>query len=112
MVSLYVIIVARVMVRTLGVVLTPSHITELFCDLIELKPSDTVFDPCCGTGGFLITAMHKMLKQAKPSEAYNIKADRIHGIEIRGNMLSLLLQQGYDFTEVMEQSNLKLKMTS
>ena len=75
--------------QTLGVVLTPSHITELFCDLIELKPSDTVFDPCCGTGGFLITAMHKMLKQAKPSEAYNIKADRIHGIEIRGNMFSI-----------------------
>lgn len=75
--------------QTLGVVLTPSHITELFCDLIEIKPTDTVFDPCCGTGGFLITAMNKMLEQAKPSEKEIIKAEKIHGIEIREDMFSI-----------------------
>lgn len=75
--------------QTLGVVLTPSHITELFCDLIEIKPTDIVFDPCCGTGGFLITAMNKMLEQAKPSEKEIIKAKRIHGIEIREDMFSI-----------------------
>lgn len=75
--------------QTLGVVLTPSHITELFCDLIDLKPEDVVFDPTCGTGGFLITAMHKMLEMADKSEAENIKRDRIHGIEIREDMFSI-----------------------
>ncbi|WP_279586257.1 N-6 DNA methylase [Campylobacter sp. US33a] len=40
--------------QTLGIVLTPTHITELFCDLVDLKASDKVLDPCCGTGGFLI----------------------------------------------------------
>lgn len=75
--------------QTLGVVLTPSHITELFCDLIELKPDDVVFDPTCGTGGFLITAMHKMLEQADKSEGEKIKKDRIHGIEIREDMFSI-----------------------
>jgi type I restriction-modification system DNA methylase subunit len=75
--------------QTLGVVLTPSHITELFCDLIDIKPTDIVFDPCCGTGGFLITAMNKMLEQAKPNEIETIKADRIHGIEIREDMFSI-----------------------
>ena len=75
--------------QTLGVVLTPSHITELFCDLIDLKPEDIVFDPTCGTGGFLITAMHKMLEQAEISEADKIKKDRIHGIEIREDMFSI-----------------------
>ncbi|MCI5165313.1 MAG: SAM-dependent DNA methyltransferase [Candidatus Electrothrix sp. GM3_4] len=74
--------------QTLGVVLTPSHITELFCDLIDIKPTDIVFDPCCGTGGFLVTAMNKMLNQAKPNEIETIKADRIHGIEIREDMFS------------------------
>ena len=24
--------------QTLGIVLTPKHITELFCDLVDLKP--------------------------------------------------------------------------
>ncbi|MCK5113608.1 MAG: N-6 DNA methylase [Phycisphaerae bacterium] len=75
--------------QTLGVVLTPSHITELFCDLIDLKPTDTVFDPCCGTGGFLITAMNKMLEQAKPTEKEIIRAEKIHGIEIREDMFSI-----------------------
>ena len=75
--------------QTLGVVLTPSHITEIFCDLVDLKPSDIVFDPCCGTGGFLVAAMHKMLEQAKPEEVETIKRDRIHGIEIREDMFSI-----------------------
>ena len=48
--------------QTLGIVLTPKHITELFCELAQLTPTDKVFDPCCGTAGFLIAAMHKMIK--------------------------------------------------
>lgn len=75
--------------QTLGVVLTPSHITDIFCDLVDLKPTDIVFDPCCGTGGFLISAMHKMLEQAKPEEVETIRRDRIHGIEIREDMFSI-----------------------
>lgn len=35
--------------QTLGIILTPKHITNLFCDLLDLKPTDRVFDPCCGT---------------------------------------------------------------
>ncbi|MCL2512879.1 MAG: SAM-dependent methyltransferase, partial [Oscillospiraceae bacterium] len=29
-----------------GLVLTPSHVTELFCDLVELQVTDVVYDPC------------------------------------------------------------------
>ena len=43
--------------QALGVVLTPRHITELFCELVDLKPTDVIFDPCCGTGGFLISGI-------------------------------------------------------
>jgi type I restriction enzyme M protein len=76
--------------QTLGVVLTPSHITELFCDLVEIEPGDIVFDPTCGTGGFLITAMHKMLEQVESEEEKEkIKRDGLHGIEIREDMFSI-----------------------
>ncbi len=76
--------------QTLGVVLTPKHITEIFCELIALKPTDMVFDPCCGTGGFLIAAMHKMIEKAtNDDEIKKIKKDRIHGIEIREDMFSI-----------------------
>lgn len=76
--------------QTLGVVLTPSHITELFCELAEVKPTDLVFDPCCGTGGFLISAMHHMLHGiTDKTERDNIKRNSLHGIEIRENMFSI-----------------------
>jgi len=75
--------------QTLGVVLTPKHITELFVELIDLKPSDIVFDPCCGTGGFLIAAMHKMLINAPPEKRRAIKKEQIHGMEIREDMFAI-----------------------
>lgn len=58
--------------QTLGIILTPKHITQLFCDLLDLKPDDIVFDPCCGTAGFLIAAMHNMLK--KPTTMFRKRA--------------------------------------
>lgn len=49
-----------------GIVLTPKHITELFCDIAEFY-SDRKFDEntkiidiCCGTGAFLISALARI----------------------------------------------------
>ncbi|MDR3058159.1 MAG: SAM-dependent methyltransferase [Prevotella sp.] len=73
-----------------GLVLTPSHVTELFCDLAKLKVTDIVFDPCCGTGGFLIAAMKKMFSLAGNDQKIkeNIKAKQLFGIEIRPEMFT------------------------
>lgn len=73
-----------------GLVLTPSHVTELFCDLVELKVTDIVYDPCCGTGGFLIAAMKKMLALAGNDEdrKTNIRKNQLLGIEIRPEMFT------------------------
>lgn len=75
--------------QTLGVVLTPKHITELFTDLVKLTPDDKVFDPCCGTGGFLIAAMHKMLINSDRNKHREIKRNNLHGIELRDDMFSI-----------------------
>lgn len=75
--------------QTLGVVLTPKHVTELFCDLVQIKPTDKVFDPCCGTGGFLVAAMHHMLEKATLLERPKIKKEQLHGVEIREDMFSI-----------------------
>jgi len=73
--------------QTLGVILTPKHITELFCDLVDIKPNDRVFDPCCGTSGFLIAAMHRMLQQTeKTAEHTGIKKNQLFGVEIRNDI--------------------------
>lgn len=76
--------------QSLGVVLTPHHITELFCDLLDVKAGETVFDPCAGTAGFLISAMCRMLQQAESSsDIEHIKREQIHGIEIREDMFAI-----------------------
>lgn len=76
--------------QTLGIILTPKHITQLFCDLLNLKPDDVVFDPCCGTAGFLIAAMHNMLKKAdNDMQRKNIRQNQLHGIELRPNMFTI-----------------------
>ena len=76
--------------QTLGIVLTPKHITELFCELADLKPDDSVFDPCCGTAGFLIAAMHHMLQQTDDEEQKrHIRQDQLHGIELQPYMFTI-----------------------
>ena len=76
--------------QTLWIILTPKHITELFCELVDLKVDDKVFDPCCWTAGFLIAAMHNMMQQATTKEQENqIKKHQLHGIEMQPYMFTI-----------------------
>lgn len=71
----------------LGIVLTPFHITEIMCDLAEISFNSVVYDPCVGTGSFLITAMDRMIRQ-NPSKEENIKSQLV-GIESNPKMFAL-----------------------
>ena len=73
-----------------GLVLTPAHITELFCDLGEITPNDIIYDPCCGTGGFLVAAMQRMFKLAGNNMKLreNIRKKQICGCELRPDIFS------------------------
>lgn len=73
-----------------GLVLTPSHITDLFCDVADLTTDDVVFDECCGTAGFLVSAMNYMIKKAgnDADKKKHIKSSQLLGIEARPDMFS------------------------
>lgn len=77
--------------QSLGIVLTPKHITQLFCELIDIKPTDRVLDPCCGTAGFLIAAMNAMLAQTGTNNKLKteIKKNNLYGIELNEGMFSI-----------------------
>ena len=76
--------------KALGIVLTPRHITELFSLLANVSPNDKVLDICAGTGGFLISAMQKMIKQCETEEEKtNVKLNNLIGIEQQPNMFAL-----------------------
>ena len=73
-----------------GLVLTPQHITDFFCDIVHLNAKDVVFDSCCGSGGFLISAMKRMLEIAGPDQKMRkaIKENQLVGVEQRTDMFT------------------------
>ncbi|MDL2219577.1 SAM-dependent methyltransferase [Ruminococcaceae bacterium OttesenSCG-928-O06] len=76
--------------QTLGIVLTPRHITDLMCDLLDIQANDVVLDPTCGTAGFLISAMHRMLSLADTEQRRkSIKKKQLHGFELQSNMFAV-----------------------
>lgn len=62
-----------------GIVLTPKHITDLFCDIAEyyydgkLDENVKIIDTCCGTGAFLISALNRI----KTNIQYEYQSDEV-----------------------------------
>lgn len=48
--------------QTLGIILTPAHVTSLFSELLKVSERDIILDPCVGTGGFLIGGLAKQVQ--------------------------------------------------
>lgn len=73
-----------------GLVLTPAHVTELFCDLANVDKDSIVYDPCCGTGGFLIAAMKHMFSDAgnDTGKKEDIRSKQLIGVELRPSMFT------------------------
>jgi len=77
--------------KGLGIVLTPPHITELFSDVAQVNKNSVIIDNCCGTSGFMISAMKKMIADAKDDtkKIDAIKSDQIIGIEFQDDIYAL-----------------------
>lgn len=83
--------------KGLGIVLTPPHITELFSDLAQVNSNSIVFDNCTGTGGFLISAMKKMITDAKGNQEKikKIKSNQLIGVEYSSHIFALAVSNMY-----------------
>lgn len=73
--------------QSLGIVLTPTFITDLFVSLADVKPDDVILDPCCGTGGFLMSALDSMCKDS--ADGMEVCAGRIHGYDVQPFMYAI-----------------------
>lgn len=65
----------------LGQYYTPDEIVELVTELTVTDPSDTVLDPGCGTGGFLVGAYNR-LSGLKGNGDHEEILDQLYGIDI------------------------------
>lgn len=76
--------------KKLGLVLTPQHVAELFVDIANIDVDDIVYDNCCGTAGFLIKSMKKLIDLAgnDSDKKKNIHESQLIGVEERSDMFT------------------------
>lgn len=62
---------------------TPRAITQFITDIINPKEGEKIFDPACGTGGFLTCAIEHLKKKAKNVEARKAIQKNVIGWEYK-----------------------------
>jgi len=78
--------------KDMGIVLTPRHITELAVSVLDIDYKDKVFDPTCGTGGFLVAAMDHVRRTVVNNEQFQeFKENGLWGIESEDPVYGLAL---------------------
>lgn len=60
---------------------TPRAVTQFMVDILDPKLGESIFDPACGTGGFLTCAIDHLRKQVKTPDGNRLLQENIHGIE-------------------------------
>ena len=68
----------------LGEYFTPRHLVNLMIELVEPKFGEKVYDPTCGTGGFLIAAFNYIRKRCAKTkdELKMLKEETVYGREL------------------------------
>ena len=77
--------------KEIGIVLTPRHVTRFAVETIGVGPNDIVFDPACGTGGFLVAAFDHVRNTAKPAQVERFKNNNLWGIEQESKVAALAI---------------------
>ncbi len=79
-----------------GQYFTPRPLIKAIVEVMQPKPDDTILDPACGTGGFLLAAYEYMKKQTKDKEKLKeLRENKIHGIDITPLVVSLCAMNLY-----------------
>src|SRR5690625_6273341 len=85
--------------NSLGIVLTPHHITDLMATLIDVNSDAVVLDPTAGSASFLIAAMRVMFADAErrhkgdlvtlENKLDEIKRFQLHGVELQEKLFAV-----------------------
>lgn len=117
---------------------TPRHIIRLMAEMLDPKPTETVADPACGTGGFLVGVMEYLLRTHTSPEGViehqvngsvektytgdlleehwdHIRSGMFHGFDFDATMLRIaamnLLLHGVDAPDIHYQDTLSASFT-
>ena len=75
-----------------GQFFTPREVIRLLVDVVDPQLDKTVYDPCCGTGGFLIEAYNHIIAQnPSPTQITALKSETFFGREDADEAIPILL---------------------
>lgn len=78
--------------KEIGIVLTPRHVTRFAAEILQITENDLVYDPTCGTGGFLVAALDEVKRKCKDPKKFELfKKYGIYGIEEQDPIVALAL---------------------
>lgn len=75
--------------KDLGIVLTPRHITEFAAEVLSVTHKDILYDPTCGTGGFLVSGFYRVKRNSNQSQLDAFRLNRIFGIDQQSSVATL-----------------------
>lgn len=65
-----------------GQFFTPESVIDFCVEMIQPKSNETIIDPACGSGGFLISSLKHLLKNNQKTKAENFVTKNLFGLEI------------------------------
>ena len=79
--------------NTIGQYFTPRHITRMMVDACQASSQDVVLDIACGTGGFFVAYMSRLVEEEHLSRAKMVKIVQEHiiGFESEPNTAALCI---------------------
>lgn len=77
--------------KEIGIVLTPRQITKFAVDALSVTDQDIVYDPCCGTAGFLIAAFDHVKQGRSAAQINRFKKNNLFGVDQESAVVSLAI---------------------
>ena len=77
--------------KEIGIVLTPRHITKFAVEAIGITNQDYVYDPTCGTGGFLVAAFDRVKQFSNATQVNRFKKFNLFGVDQEPEVVALAI---------------------
>lgn len=77
--------------KEIGIVLTPRQITQFAVEALSVTDHDIIYDPCCGTAGFLIAAFDHVKKGRSEAQINRFKRNNLFGVDQKSAVVSLAI---------------------
>jgi type I restriction enzyme M protein len=94
---------------------TPRSVVRFMVEVMEPQIGESIFDPACGTGGFLVEAYEYLKQQCKLPQDLEIVQSSITGGEAKSLPYMLaqmnLLLHGFEYPDIDDKNSLRHSLT-